>query len=146
METDSTPSPLSAIAFAFALLASLAACSRGDDEKRLAGERMLRTIDALVSADNASKAAPLAALEATPCQDPPACKARDTCVTAFRSLVRSVTVKDEVRAAMRAPGAAASVDALSAKVADAEAAQKSAEASMPACLSATAEARRVYTR
>ena len=119
-------------------------CAREGGAHREEGTRVVRAIDAVIAANDAAKATPLAALEATPCADPPACRARDACVAAFRPLVRSITQKDELRAAMRAPGAAASVDAMHAKIEAAEGSQREAAEKMDECLRASAEARKAY--
>lgn len=127
-----------------ALGVALVSCAREGGAHREEGTRVVRAIDAVIAANDGAKATPLAALEATPCSDPPACLARDTCVGAFRPLVASVALKDEVRAAIRAPGAAASVDAMQAKVDAADAAQRDAAAKMDGCLRAAADARKAY--
>ena len=123
----------------------LAACGR-DTAKRDEGARVLRAIDQLVAANDGAKAGPLAALETTSCTDPPACEAKRACVAAFTPLVKSIALRDDVRAAMRAPGAAASTEVFAAKVEAAEVAQKDAASKMDGCLSASAAARRAYAQ
>ena len=122
------------------------ACAREPSTARDRDEaaRVLRAIDTLIAANDGEKAAPLALLETTACSEKAACAARDGCVAAFRPLVTSVTLQREVRAAMRAPGAAASVEALESKVRAAEAAQKEAAAKMEGCLRAAGDARKAH--
>ena len=124
--------------------ASTGACAREGFAHREEGTRVVRAIDALITANDGAKAAPLAVLEGTACTDAPACRAKAACSDAFRPLVKSVALKDEIRAALRAPGAAASVDAMQAKVEAAEASQREASANMDGCLRASADARKAY--
>jgi hypothetical protein len=121
----------------------LAACGR-DTARRDEGARVLRAIDQLVAANDGAKAGPLAALETTACSDPPACEAKSACIAAFSPLVKAISLRDEVRAAMRQPGAAASTDVFAAKVDAAEAAQRESATKMDGCLSASSAARRAY--
>ena len=99
-------------------LALLVACSppKDKEEARAVGA----AIEALIAAPNEKKAEALAVLEKVPCTAEVGCDAKSTCVDAFRPLVRGLAIKDEIRAAMRAPGAAASADALRERVDEAE--------------------------
>lgn len=104
--------------------------SKEKEESRAVGS----AVEALIAAPNEQKSAALAALERTPCSVELVCETKRTCADAFRPLVRAVAIKDEVRAAMRAPGAAASADALRARVDEADALVKETATKHDLCL------------
>lgn len=98
--------------------AAVAACgpSKEKEEARVVGA----AVEALIAAPNDKKRDALDALDKTPCASDAACEVKNTCVDAFRPLVKALAIKDEIRAAMRAPGAAASTDALRDRVDEAD--------------------------
>ena len=108
-------------------------------------ERLLRAVDRLIAADRNAKRPPLALLEAIPCADPDTCRLKTNCVDAFRPLVESTTLQEEVRAELaRANGTPLSRDraqALGEKTTRAEGAKRQAEARVGGCLQGTAQAR-----
>ncbi len=102
--------------------------SRETEESRALG----RAIEALIAAPNDQKPAALTAVERAPCSAEAAKETQRVCVEAFRPLVRALAMKDEIRAAMRAPGADA--EALRARVDEADALVKESATKHDLCL------------
>ncbi len=115
-------------------LAPLVALACGPSKEKQQARALGAAIEAMIAAPNEQKAAALAAVERAPCEGELACETKRVCVDAFTPLVRAMTIKDEVRAAMRAPGAAASADALRARVDEADALVKETAKKHDLCL------------
>lgn len=116
------------------LVAPLLALACGPSKEKQQARELGVAIETLIAAPNDQKAAALAAVERAPCSDDVACETKRVCVDAFTPLVRALAIKDEVRAAMRAPGAAASADALRARVDEADALVKETASKHDLCL------------
>ena len=71
-----------------------------------------RAIDAVRTADNAAKAAPLAALRAVPCAAPEVCAVQSYCVAAYEKHVSVLGMLAEARANVATAPAASVVQTL----------------------------------
>ena len=110
---------------------------------RAEAEAVVRNVEAVIKADGPRKAAPLARLNATPCEEAEICKVKRTCEEAFGPLIESFRLAEEVRAEI-AKGSEVDKAALAKKLDEAEAAKEKSRGLEEKCLIAKAELARKH--
>jgi hypothetical protein len=84
-------------ALAVAVVA-LAGCDEKERATRSEAAGVSRAVDAVRSAENAQKSAPLDALRRTPCSAPEVCAVQSYCVAAYEKHVAALGLVDEAKA------------------------------------------------
>ena len=124
---------------ALASLVLLAACT----SHRAEAEVVVHNVEAVIKADGSRKAASLARLSQTPCEDAEVCRVKRICEEAFEPLVASYRLVEEVRGEV-AKGNDVDKAALAKKLDEAEAAKERARGLEEKCLIAKAELARKH--
>lgn len=110
---------------------------------RAEAEVVVHHVEAVIKADGAGKAIPLARLTEAPCVDPEVCRVKRICEEAFGPLVASYRLAEEVRGEVAKGGDVDKV-VLAKKLDEAEAAKEKARGLEEKCLIAKAELARKH--
>jgi hypothetical protein len=122
------------------LLATTAACSKGDGPARSEAAAVSRAIEALRAADNVRKAELLSALRAVPCTVPDVCAVQSFCADAYDEHVKVLALIGAAKAAASSAPAETLRDAL----ATAQAGLTRAKAQTDSCATKQGELARRY--